>query len=269
MRVAAARRRRILELLSTGSQDADELGAALDVSLSTIRRDLSQLSLEGRLLRTYGGAVPVAAALPEQPVQQRALEHQAEKRTIARRAADLIQTGETVILDAGTTTGALATRLAGRTGLRIITNGLTAIQALSAAAGVELIALGGTLRHISLGFVGPHAESVLRRITAAKVFLGADGVVAGRGICEATDEQASLKALMIDQAQEVFVLATADKLGHATSQAWTPLDRPWSLITDASATDAQLEPFRQLGCVTILRCEPPCRGTPGTRPTGG
>jgi DeoR family transcriptional regulator, fructose operon transcriptional repressor len=268
MRVAAARRQRILELLSAGSQEAEELGAVLDVSLSTIRRDLSQLSLEGRLLRTYGGAVPVAAALPEQSVQQRALEHQAEKRAIARHAAELIQSGETVILDAGTTTGALATRLAGRRGLRVITNGLTAIQALSGATGVELIALGGTLRHISLGFVGPHAESVLRRITAAKVFLGADGVVAGRGICEATDEQASLKALMIHQAQEVFVLATADKLGRATSQAWTPLDRPWSLITDTGATDAQLEPFQQLGAVTIQCCDPSIRGLHGARPPG-
>ena len=133
----------------------------------------------------------------------------------------------------------------------MVTNGLTTIQALAGAPGVELVALGGLLRHISLGFVGAHAERTLRRISAAKAFLGADGVVAGRGICEATDAQASLKELMIAQANEVYVLADAGKLGRAASQAWTPLDRAWTLITDDSATETQLQPFRELAHVAI------------------
>lgn len=91
------------------------------------------------------------------------------------------------------------------------------------AAGVGPV--GGQLRQVGLGFVGPHAERAMRRISASKVFLGTDGVVAGRGICEATDAQASLKELMVRQAEQVFVLADAKKLGRAASAAWTPLDR--------------------------------------------
>ena len=211
----------------------EALGAALDVSLSTIRRDLARLAQEGQLLRTYGGAAAVGAALPEQPLDQRIGANQAQKQAIARYAAGLVEAGETIILDAGTTTGALATALRDRRDLRVVTNGLTTIQALAGAPGVELIALGGLLRQISLGFVGPHAERAMRRISAAKVFLGADGVVAGRGICEATDAQASLKELMIEQANEIFVLADGSKLGRAASPAWTPLDRAWTLVTDS------------------------------------
>jgi len=250
--VAAARRQRILELILSGETDVEALGARLRVSLSTIRRDLARLSLDGRLLRTYGGAAPLGGLQPEQTLDQRTGAQPAEKRAIARRAAVLVQAGETIILDAGTTTGALAAELRGREGLRVVTNGLTAIQALAGAPGVELIALGGVLRQISLGFVGPHAERTMRRISAARVFLGADGVVAGRGICEATDAQAALKDLMIAQAGEVYVLADASKLGRATSQAWTPLERGWTLITDGGATEAELRPFRALGHVTVL-----------------
>lgn len=251
MKVAAARRKRILNMVLAGQTDVDALSIALDVSSSTIRRDLARLSVDGHLLRTYGGAVPVGVALPEQPFGQRIASNPAQKLAIALCAASLVRPGETIILDAGTTTGALAALLATQSGLCVVTNGLTAIQALAGAAGIELIALGGQLRQISLGFVGPHAERTMRRISASKVFLGADGVVAGRGICEATDAQASLKDLMIQQAEHVFVLADADKLGRAASQAWTPLKRPWTLITDAGATEAQLQPFRQISYATI------------------
>ena len=254
MNEPSERRRRIVDLVASGLGDADQLGATLGVSVSTIRRDLSRLSHDGHLLRTYGGAAPASPVAPERPIAQRALERVAEKRAIALKAAQFVADGETIILDAGTTTGVLAALLATRSALRVITNGLTAIEALAAAEGVELILLGGRLRQISLGFVGPHAEATMRRMTAARVFLGADGVVAGRGICEATDEQAALKSLMIAQANEIFVLATADKLGRAASEAWTPIERDWTLITDDAATDEALAPFLARG-VTVLRCE--------------
>jgi DeoR family fructose operon transcriptional repressor len=253
MKVAADRRQRILDLVRPGATTAESLSAMLQVSLSTIRRDLARLSQDGHVVRTYGGAAATTNILPEEPLGQRIKINQAEKRAIGWCAAGLVQAGETIILDAGTTTGALAAFLGDRQDLRVVTNGLTAIEALAAAGGVELIALGGQLCSISLGFVGPHAERTMRRITASKVFLGADGVVAGRGICEATDAQASLKALMVRQAVQVYVLADATKLGRAPSQAWTPLDGPWTLITDARATDAQLDPFRRLDQVTILQ----------------
>lgn len=248
----AHRRTGILRLLRDGILDAEILSETLDVSVSTIRRDLTRMAGEGLLLRTYGGAAPLGSAMPERSLVQRAGEKLAEKAAIARRAFSVIKAGEALILDAGTTTGALARLLPEQTPLRVITNGLTVIQALAGVEGIELVALGGMLRPLSGSFVGPHAEATMRRISAQRVFLGADGIVAGRGICEATDAQASLKSLMAAQAEEVYVLASADKLGHAASHAWTALERPWTLITDAAATEAQLAPFRDDGIRVLV-----------------
>ena len=257
MKAGKARRADISRRIAGGPTSADTLAEEFGVSLSTMRRDLDILARNGALLRTYGGAAPVGFVLPEQPLAERIGEKAPQKRMIAKLANSLIQAGETIILDAGTTTGALASVLRSRSELRVVTGGLTSLNALAGAAGIEVLALGGLLRPMSLGFVGPHAEHVLRRTTASRAFLGADGVVAGRGLCEATADQASLKELMVMQADAVYVLVTADKLGRAISQAWTPLDRPWTLVTDADATEAQLRPFRELGIVTVLRARDP------------
>lgn len=255
MKAGRARRTEILRQLPGGQTSAEALAEEFGVSLSTMRRDLDILARDGALLRTYGGAAPIERLLPEQSLAERAAENAPQKLAIAMLASSIVQDGETIILDAGTTTGALAELLRSRSNLRVVTGGLTSLTALAGAPGIELLSLGGMLRPISLGFVGPHAEHVLRRTTASRAFLGADGVVAGRGLCEATADQASLKELMAAQGEALYVLATAEKLGRAVSQAWTPLDRPWTLITDTDATEMQLRPFRQLGTVTILQAQ--------------
>lgn len=251
MSSAAARRQAILELVGNGEANVDDLSQRFRVSASTIRRDLAWLSSSGRITRTYGGAT-LAPSVREETVHERESLNLQQKDAIGRLAATLVRDGDALILDAGTTVGALARRLVDRQGLTVVTNGLTALAALAPAEAVDVTVLGGRLRHVSLGLVGPLAELALRRVTADKAFLGADGVVAGRGLCEARPEQAALKELMAAQAAEVYVLADSSKLGRAVQRAWAPLDRPWTLITDASATESQLAPFRALPGVTVL-----------------
>src|SRR5690606_8441904 len=124
--------------------------------------------------------------------------HRGAKAAIAEAALALVQDGETLILDGGSTVQAFGRRLRGRRH-RIITNNLTLIPLLADAPGIELIVLGGTVRPISMGTTGPLAEAALRRMTADRVFTSADGVMPGRGLCEATLEQVSLKSLMMMQ----------------------------------------------------------------------
>ncbi|WP_129838686.1 DeoR/GlpR family DNA-binding transcription regulator [Streptomyces sp. RFCAC02] len=238
----AARRGEIRDLLQVRPIAVAELAERYGVSESTIRRDLGRLSRDGQIVRTYGGAVSPGPQ-EEQPLQER--EHLAgpEKAAIAR-AADRHAAGcGLVLLDAGTTVGALAGRLAARGGLTVATPGLTSINILAGVPGIELVVLGGTVRPLSLGMVGPLAEAAVSRLTADAAFLGADGVVAGRGICEARPEQTALKQLMIDRSRELYVLADAGKLGRENSHWWATFDRPWTLVTDAGATDEQLAPF--------------------------
>lgn len=245
------RRQRILDLIGTGDEDVDLLAEALGVSASTIRRDLAVMSEQGVITRTYGGAV-LAPALPEQTLSARENLNRAGKAAIAAAAAARIADGDSVLLDAGSTTGALAQLLPGRR-LRVTTSNLALVPVLANAPDTTLTVLAGTVRPISMGVVGPLAEMVLRRLSFDKVFLGADGVVAGRGLCEATAEQISLKELMAAQAAEVFVLADSSKLGRGTQNFWAPLQRRWTLITDSTATDAQLDPFIRLPLVTVVR----------------
>ncbi|WP_344944697.1 DeoR/GlpR family DNA-binding transcription regulator [Actinomadura miaoliensis] len=254
-RLRAAERRRLIEELvaARGSVAVEELAASLGVTQSTIRRDLALLTERGRLARTYGGAMPVTAAPAESSVGQRSHEHVAEKDRIGRWAAAQIADGETVLLDAGTTTGRLAHHLRARTDLTVITSGLTAVTELADAPEIDLVVLGGSLRHISQGLVGPLAELALSRLTADRAFLGADGLDAALGICEASLVQTRLKEQMAERAREVYVLADASKLGRAPFGAWATLPGPWTLVTDHTADEERLAPFRALPQVRVVR----------------
>lgn len=243
----AQRREQLLDLLSEGTSRVDELAAALHVTESTIRRDLTHLVSEGRVVRTYGGAIGNVERVTEPPLAERARQRRPAKDAIGRLAADLVRDGQTVMLDAGTTVGCLAAALRTRRDLTVITCGLTAVEELESAPGVEVYLLGGRLRRISHGTVGALAEATLRHVSADLVFLGADGLVADRGICEATLEQTHLKQLMAAAGQQVVVLADALKLGTAPFNAWAVLETPWTLVTDSSADEAQLAAFRAAG----------------------
>jgi DeoR family transcriptional regulator, fructose operon transcriptional repressor len=246
------RRKAMLGLISGGDTNVEALSRHFNVSESTIRRDLAELATHGSILRTYGGAALLRDDRNEASLDERLHLHTLEKEAIAHCAARQINDGDSLILDAGTTATALARALSGRENLQIVTNNLGAFGVLVHEAGVALTMLGGSVRRLSMGTVGPLAEMVLSRLTVDKVFLGADGLAAGRGLCEASQEQAALKTKMINQAEKVYVLADASKLGYTGQQAWTPLERPWTLITDASASPEKLAPFLANPLVTVL-----------------
>jgi len=250
------RRERLLGLVTEGTNRADDLAAALGVTVSTIRRDLSRLVSEGRVVRTYGGAVAGLQPVSEPPLTERARQRRAAKEAIGRLAATLVVDQQTLLLDAGTTVARLAAALRGKSGLTVATSGLSAAEELEPVDDIELYLLGGRVRRISHGLVGPLAEAALRRISADTVFLGADGLDPRRGICEATLEQTHLKELMAGGAERVVVLADATKLGAAPFEAWAPLDPPWTLVTDSSADASMLQEFEAAGA-TVMVAEVP------------
>jgi DeoR/GlpR family transcriptional regulator of sugar metabolism len=230
-----ARRDRIEELATTtGLASVEELSNLFDVTASTIRRDLAKLTADGRLARTYGGAMALTAH-PEASLRQRTGEGFEAKRAIARWAAARVGAGETLLLDAGSTVGALAHELRTAKDLTIATTGLTALQELSDIETLHVECLGGTLRPLSQGFVGPLTEAALERMTFDRVFLGTDGVSPEHGICEADLRQTRLKELMARRAEHVYVLAHAAKLGRRPFHAWAKLPPGWTLVTDAGA----------------------------------
>lgn len=235
MRRRRARHEEILAAIADGEADVDALAERFGVSASTIRRDLEALSAKRAIARTYGGAI-LAGSAQEASLRARTAQHRAAKASIARAALSLVADGETLILDGGSTVEALGRLLHGRR-LRVVTSNLPLVLLLADAPGIELVVLGGALRSISMSTVGPLAEQSLRHVTADRVFMSADGVVPGRGLCEATLEQVSLKSLMMRQSRQAVVLADASKLGRAEQPFWAPFAPGALLVTEAPAPD--------------------------------
>lgn len=244
------RRTLLLEALNAGEVDVDDLARRFAVSASTVRRDLQRLSEEYAVRRTYGGAI-LAERAQETTLDERLAVNGAEKRAIAEAAIGLIEDGDTLILDAGSTVAAFG-HLLRRRRLRIVTNNLALLPFLAAEPALELIVLGGALRATSMSTVGPLAVETLRRITADRVIMSADGLVAGRGLCEASLDQVALKSLMMEQAREVVVLAHSSKLGRAEQPAWAPLPPRWTLVTDMSASPEQKRRCTESGAQILL-----------------
>lgn len=248
------RRARLLEALNAGEVDIDDLARRFDVSPSTVRRDLQHLSRNNAVRRTYGGAILVGETT-EATLDQRLAAQGSQKQAIAAAALDLIANGDTLILDAGSTVAAFGRMLLSRK-LRIITNNLALLPFLAKAPEIEVVVLGGILRATSMSTVGAIANGVLQHMTADRVVMSADGVVAGRGLCEADLDQVALKSLMMRQAKDIIVLADASKLDRAEQNAWAPLPSRWVLVTDAGASDEQRRRFAEAGARVIVADAP-------------
>ena len=256
---ATDRHRAILDLVLTRDANVEQLSAALDVSEATIRRDLTLLAKERRLVRTYGGATAlIGVHEPEASLEERKATQREQKEAIALAASAHVHEGDTVLLDGGTTCAALARHLVARQHLHVITNNLLAVMTLANAPGVQLTLIGGDVRSSSMSTLGPLAELTLSRLSVDRAFLGADGVVAGFGLCEASAQQAWLKECVVARAADVVVLADTEKLGRARQQHWTPIQREWRLITSSMASEEMLLPFRALKEVTVEIAE--CSG---------
>jgi DeoR/GlpR family transcriptional regulator of sugar metabolism len=243
---AHVRRERIVELLvqrgGEGSLPVEELAATLGVSPATVRRDLGQLRVEGRITRTYGGAV-LGTASAEISVRQRELSNALEKDAIARAAAQLVEPGSVVLLDAGSTTERLARLLRTIPDLTVATNGVAAVCTLLEFGDTDIVVLGGRVRRINQTISGSPAEQMVRGLYADIAFIGADAVDPKRGVASRTLEQSTLKTLMADHARTVVVVADSTKLSAAWTSYWSPMTRPWTLLTDDDADPELIESF--------------------------
>lgn len=261
------RREEILALAAdAGLANVEDLAERFGVTASTIRRDLASLSGDGRLARTYGGAISTSHP-PEASLLQRRSEALDAKRAIAAWAAGQIQRDESVFLDAGSTTALLAREMSSRAlEITVTTSSLPVVSQLSSSPTITVQCLGGRLRPLSGAFVGPLAEASLDRMSFDVSFISADGVTVERGLCEAELEQTRFKEVVARRTRSLYVLAHAAKLGHAPFDAWARLDLPWTLVTDDSAPEPVLDEFRSAGITVIVAPSAPTGPLPAAPP---
>ena len=231
------RRRRILEhLRDRGKVTVEELAGDFHVSAPTVRADLATLEARRLLRRTHGGALPAETHLHEPPYAERAIAFAEEKRRIGQAAAAMVRPGETVILDAGTTTHEVGLALAAsaHTNITVVTNALPTAAALMETPGIEVIVVGGHAQGRRRATLGPLAVEFLQSFHADRAFLGVSGVDAKAGFTAADFDAVQVKRAIIAHADQVVAVTDASKIGRAAFARIGPLRDASLLLTDRS-----------------------------------
>ncbi|KAF4408272.1 MULTISPECIES: DeoR/GlpR family DNA-binding transcription regulator [Streptomyces] len=219
-----------------------EIARRLQVSEATARRDLTDLSEAGRLTRVYGGAV--AREPSERPFAEEEVDDLDAKNAVARRAAALIEDGDVVLLDIGTTTLQLARLLHGRK-ITVVTSNLAVYEELRDDEAPELVLLGGRVRRNYRSVVGHMTETALHALYTDRLFLGTSGVLPDGRVLDTTDVEVPVKRAMLAAARQVVLLATAKKFpGTGTARICGPDDID-VLITNEASDPATVAGFRE------------------------
>ena len=239
----------MIQLLTTsGNVSTAELAARFDVSEMTIRRDLKELQRSGAALPCYGGAVAAQRITFEFDFDQRHRLHLEQKQRIGRAAAALLEPGQTVFLDTGTTTVELARALAvGGIRCSVITASLVVASELWGRDHIELQLLGGRVRRGNPDLVGPFTEMMLERFTADIAFLGSEGIDPKRGSFASDLETARIGEKMAGGARQTVVVADGSKLGKTSAVRCITIDGIDKLITDENADAALVGHLRKQG----------------------
>jgi len=233
-----------------------DLAARFGVSTVTVRSDLQSLEGRGHVRRIRGGAVPPGTIRGEQPFEVAARDLATEKAHIGMHAARMVHDGDTVMLDVGTTTTAVARALLARTELRevtVITNALTVAMELERATPrITIVVTGGTVRPLQHSLVNPLGTLLVERLTAAIAFVGCNGVDAMGGVTNINLPEAEVKRAMLLAARRRVVVADGSKLGEVELARVCTIDEVSLVITDRTADPAVVEELRGHGCAVEL-----------------
>ncbi len=249
------RRRLIVDLVGQqGRATVEELATRFGTSTVTIRADLDALARSSAIARSHGGALPVASATHDTPLNIKETRWHAQKLRIGQAAAKMIQDGETIILDSGSTTVEIARQIRQMKfeSLTVITNALNIAMELTGMPQIRVMMLGGLLRQTSYSLVGPDAEQALAKLSADRLFLGVDGLDPEVGVTTPDPLEAALNALMIRVSRQTIAVLDASKLGQRSLSVITPIKNLDMVISDSSAPAETVKALRDAGVQVVL-----------------
>lgn len=250
------RRQSLLDLLRRQpGLRVPEIAQALGISEGTVRNDLNALEAEGRLTRFHGGAV-----LTEQKnfnttsFAARNREHATEKEIIGRTASNLVQDGDSILLDASSTAYYLALALESRRRLRVVTNGLDVARLLAQNPTNTVILIGGILSQDGSSVTGLLSEQVIQDLHVQKAFVSASGFSIESGLTEVLIEEAQLKRKAVASANQLYALVDSSKLGQEDLTYFARPGQICCLYTDAGISPEWRERLEQAG-IALKICE--------------
>ena len=244
--LSAERKMKIAEMVSkSGGIKTSELSDLFSVSEMTVLRDLATLEKQGILNRVYGGAVSSQSFSTETPNIVREKIRITEKNKIASLAAQLIEEGDNIFLDGSTTTHALAKRLYSLKDIKVITIGLDILNELSGMDGIEVICPGGVLDKITMNFLGRSTEEFLKNLNSDKAFISTSGISIKAGLTEPNPQQAFIKKIMLENAQQKILLADSSKYDVVALNRICKLSDLDIVITDNKPDNEYYNFFKQ------------------------
>ena len=262
----APRWSQLLQLLAErGRLSVAEVCKELGVSEATVRRDFNELAAQQLATRTHGGVLATAVAY-DLPARYKSASQDGAKQQIAVAAADLVEPGMVVGFNGGTTTSAVARRLASRPeiaasgslpAVTVVTNALNIATEMVLRPAVRCIGLGGVARSESYEQTGPIAIAAMSELWLDLLVIGVDGLTATTGATCRHDDEASINAAMVGRAERVVVVSTGDKVGRTTFARICESPAIDTLITDPTASPAALAALREVGVrVTVVGDDP-------------
>jgi DeoR/GlpR family transcriptional regulator of sugar metabolism len=232
--LANQRRDKIIDLLrEDGSAKVLDLAKIFKVTEVTIRQDLEKLDKDGLIIREHGGAY--LKNIKDQ-VQKFSLSHQEnldKKELIAAKCLEFIESGDTIILDSGSTTTEVAKKIRGMKGLTVITNALNIALMLGAEPGIEVIVTGGEFKPPTLSLTGQKAADFFKGLHVQKLFLATAGISLKAGLTYPSISDIVVKKAMIEAAETTYLVADSTKIGKAAFASLGALSLINYIITDA------------------------------------
>jgi len=250
-----SRRIKIIESLKTyGQVNVNDLSESLGVTGVTIRNDLAQLEKKGILIRARGGAIKIEQNFADEdyPLSDKQKKHLFEKREIGKRAAELIEENNRIIIDSGSTTYELAKNLKKFNDLTVITNALNVALILAEYHNINVIVPGGILKKNSLSLVGILAEIGFKDYFCDKLFLGVDGFDLDFGISTPDPEEAHLNQIMIGISKEVIVVTDSSKFQRRGFAFIAPVNKINTVVTDNGILPENKIKLEKLGVKVII-----------------
>ena len=242
---AAERQQTILAAArSAGRVEVTALADQLNVTAETIRRDLTVLERRGLLKRMHGGAIPAEALSLEPALEERIGHRAAEKRRLALRALEEIPDGGSVLLDAGTSTLAIAQALPDELALTVVANSPMICAALAAK---PLLQLGGRVRELTGAAVGRWTTEALSELTIDVGFIGTNGFDVDRGLTTPDESEAATKRAMVDACRSSILVADSSKAAQVHLHRFAGIDAVDLIITDTDLGDQSAEELRAAG----------------------
>lgn len=251
MKKTAYRRAKILEELDKDGQvNVNKLSKLFGVSEVTIRNDLDKLEKNNLLVRAHGGAFKSNNIVLT--FSQKKKLNMEVKTKIGKKAASIIEEGDTIILDSGTTTFEISRFLRDFQKLTVITNALDIVNNLAQQENLEVFMPGGYLKEFSMSLVGPLAERNLKQLSCNKLFLGVDSIKPDKGVFTHHVEEAQLNQLMINLAEEVILVSDSSKFAKSGMAFICTCNHIHKLITDSGITEDQIKALEKHNVEVIV-----------------